>query len=378
MCQYCHKVYSNFKNRRRHEKTAHTPKELLPHGCPECDARFYLVMDLKKHRVKHITTRNVACSICDKTFRCESDKEVHHRMLHEPKPFSCNRCKARFVSDTNLTKHKCREDKGLTPVPCPRCDKTLRNTTEQKMHLKRVHGEGDCPIVICQECGKEFVRKGELSRHMVMHNNNGKKNFQCQDCNKAFARTESLKKHVQHVHSGIKLPYGCKKCEKRFPYPNQLKYHEESHSDYVNTCQNCGKAFKTVRTLKKHVATVHSKSDRSRARQFHICNSCGQGFISKNILLKHEADKMCSKSSNEKKFPCLLCPMVFWSSYRLFKHCQWHEKGTLIGRPLRCSVCGKSFGRQDSKEACEKSHSKEEENQTTHSETNPIKNEQAA
>ena len=53
----------------------------------------------------------------------------------------------------------------------------------------------------CNHCGKEFSKKGNLTRHYKVHTR--EKTYQCNDCDKRYSQKKDLTKHCQ-VHTGEK------------------------------------------------------------------------------------------------------------------------------------------------------------------------------
>uniref|UniRef100_A0A1B0D7Z2 C2H2-type domain-containing protein n=1 Tax=Phlebotomus papatasi TaxID=29031 RepID=A0A1B0D7Z2_PHLPP len=70
-------------------------------------------------------------------------------------------------------------------------------------HIKYTH-EGEKPLE-CAECGRTYLRKEELIRHMEMHN--GIKNYICETCNKKFSTRTALNSHL-HIHQPVD-PSAC-------------------------------------------------------------------------------------------------------------------------------------------------------------------------
>ncbi|KAJ7284136.1 hypothetical protein C8J57DRAFT_754270 [Mycena rebaudengoi] len=86
----------------------------------------------------------------------------------------------------------------------------------------------------CATCLKTFSRRGDLTRHGLLHT--GIRPHTCDDCGKSFAQYASLKTHM-NVHTRIK-PFKCGtgKCEASFGDPSSCARHrKETH--------RCGGAY---------------------------------------------------------------------------------------------------------------------------------------
>lgn len=65
----------------------------------------------------------------------------------------------------------------------------------------------------------------------------------CPDCGKEFKSQKTMLYHRKTVHSGIK-PYKCKYCEMTFARPDGLRSHTHVHDKAQSfLCSHCGKQF---------------------------------------------------------------------------------------------------------------------------------------
>ncbi|KAJ7044592.1 hypothetical protein C8F04DRAFT_591277 [Mycena alexandri] len=81
---------------------------------------------------------------------------------------------------------------------------------------------------LCPECPKTFTRKGDLTRHSLLHT--GHRPHSCSDCGKSFAQYSGLKTHM-NTHTRVK-PYRCGifPCQAAFGDPSSCARHrKETH-----------------------------------------------------------------------------------------------------------------------------------------------------
>jgi hypothetical protein len=155
------------------------------------------------------------------------------------------------------------------------------------------------------------------------------KKLECNFCEKTFRRRDHLNKHVRGVHT-TERNFVCPVCSKKYTSDGTLKQHvSNSHSQKLQQCNYCDKAFARKDHLMKHIQGVHFKERK------YICQHCSKGYTSQGAMLQH-----VGKAHLEKNFECHKCSRKFATNVRLQIHIQ---ETTSAENSFVCQVCEERF-----------------------------------
>lgn len=196
------------------------------------------------------------CGVCGRVLGSTSALESHVG-LHKRRPFSCRLCGKNFA-DTKALKRHGRVHRNAKIHACPKCGKAFVYKFSLTKHLQTVHRR--IKPFLCQMCGKSFFTKLEVESHIRVHT--GEKPFHCDLCERRFVRRVDLNVHLRR-HNGEKRHW-CPYCKKGFLDSNNLKRHKYIHTgEKPHPCAHCPKQFTQSAHLKKHVKNVHNAAGAS-------------------------------------------------------------------------------------------------------------------
>ena len=204
-CASCNLVYSSNEALVNHLMVHHSDSS---HFCHVCAESFTKQISLKNHLITHSSTTPHICQVdkCHKMFRSEGLLRNHVARRHHGLHYDCPVCDRKFSLESDQIRHVATHSNGALG-PCEECGRTFRSEALLEKHLlthtqekpyecgvchhasstrhqimRHIQSEHDLPdasshVIVncwrCSMCGKMFVVKTSIMRHLQDHATHG-------------------------------------------------------------------------------------------------------------------------------------------------------------------------------------------------------------
>lgn len=157
-CYFCQSVFASSLDFKNHLATVHDHKNF---SCKVCEKSFNSYVSLKNHkRLFHMPSPKYICPICNSCFSSWKILKCHDLLEHAEK--TCSVCHEVFSDHLALKKHK-RKHIQTKEIKCPECSKLLSSIYSLKVHRSTVHF--NTKLYVCKICAKKFGHKHLLTKH---------------------------------------------------------------------------------------------------------------------------------------------------------------------------------------------------------------------
>lgn len=308
-CHYCEKRYVKKQSLYHHLKQ-HVPDKIV---CMECGNISDNSDALKEHSIKHIKDKPWNCPKCKENFSRRQQYLIHMKRSCR---YKCITCEEYFAVKSLVLAHKHLGHviQDVEPqIKCPKCPKAFQRRLALQIHMKK---HSDDKIMHCKYCNKNFrspylyFKHCATSKHEI--NSPETQPLVCEICGKLFMKKYRLDQHLIRVHANTKKMLTCQYCDhktnSKTNMERHLSLHLEDKKDII--CELCGKAFYNIVTLKDHISYMH----RSQGKVFK-CNQCDKAFKKNSELERHK-----TTHSSVRKHVCQLCGVTYKRSTHLRRH----------------------------------------------------------
>ena len=295
----------------------------------------------KKKEKGLLTSEDLKCQVCCKTFEKRRYLMDHLRRVHNSLVYQCKNCHLRFKLKEELNSHQDNCSKENHPETMVIATKSPAVDDENNKVLTKRKRNNQCKL-----CGGYFLTQALLKTH-VKSVHEGEQILEtdlddtkienpvvCSDCDITVNNEYTLAIHQGSVH-GNERPWLCKVCGKNFARHLELINHKRVHSgDKPFQCDVCGARFNQKQNLHTHVRHLHLGERR------YECSVCKMKFRRKRLLDCHTN----SKHTLSRPYTCKHCDSTFVYPEHLKKHELSHGRATVF----RCGQCSKSFKTKNS------------------------------
>jgi hypothetical protein len=167
-CSECGKVIAGSPYNLEEHLRTHTGKR--PFQCTGTCGKFF---KRKSHLTSHLALKACIrkprkighhCSQCNVFIKGSPfNLRLHERTHSGFKPFQCDECEDKFLSQSALRSHKLTHS-GLKPNKCDECGVSFSQPSALKSHKRRHRGEKPFKCDV-DNCDAAFVDSGELAKH---------------------------------------------------------------------------------------------------------------------------------------------------------------------------------------------------------------------
>lgn len=279
-CVICHAHYMCYKRFTLHMEHDHEIED-MGCKCGKCGNQFWSNSTLAKHiegnkyftkcvdmeqcmTVPFLHEDAISCPVCGKVFTKRAKTHYNwygykkHLVLGCAKNsffkdnWKCNKCNKVFYTQTEYNDH-------ITEWKCPFCSRLFAKRALFRKHVRMVHRDQNLAAVVCDfdGCDQRFFNHYEASMHYNVSHKKTKKNMQCPCCDIATASKARMVLHL-NTHQDEKVRgtnHKCKMCKKEFITGTGLFHHKNTVHNKEHPgfkCDNCGKKFAQLATMKRH------------------------------------------------------------------------------------------------------------------------------
>lgn len=242
-----------------------------------------------------------ACGITNDGLQCQASKHSPFTNnssvedeLNSAVP-SANAQRELSIINKKREKKKAVKSVGRFVVKCgtDKCGERFESYAAKKHHVKNYHANGIQVTFVCCFCGKKYLKKRTLRKHMNFSHFPGRC-FRCPltTCTKSFTTFHHAQQHLNAVHTK-EIEYSCTECSHVSYYKASLHKHlAKKHGKIaVYQCKLCEDKHGKEQLLQRHILKVHDRRIVFRCSM----TDCSKVLNQTEIVRNFTKEKYCKK-----------------------------------------------------------------------------------
>ncbi|XP_045465033.1 zinc finger homeobox protein 4 isoform X2 [Harmonia axyridis] len=309
------------ETREESEETNNTEGNVTQHCCSFCDYTSDSEMRIQAHILAQHSTNTTSptqmyqCPLCEDAFKERSGLERHVMQVHSVNSEGLQRLlmlvdQSHWLNSRTPTPNNNAANSTVSPNSC-KLEKSDEAESELMSPTSDDNSEHESER--CGTCFKSFKNIDELcyhqneTGHLEIKQTPSGPGYVCwkKGCNQFFPTAQTLQMHFKDSHaknsvSNISVSekhvykYRCNQCSLAFKTLEKLQLHSQYHLIRDATkCVLCGRNFRSLLALHKHVENVHSELTDEEL------NIYKQSLMNNPLLLAGIQGQVLDSSTNE-------------------------------------------------------------------------------